>query len=47
MDIIIYRFGLPEDIEKCIKEFLYNSQGYSLYHLKKIDELRKKIGEKY
>ena len=42
MDIIIYKFGLPEDIEKCIKEFLYNSQGYSLYHLKKIDELRKK-----
>ena len=42
MEVIINKFNFPEDIEKYIKEFLYNSQGYTLYQLKKIEEIKKK-----
>ncbi len=41
MDNIISKFKLPEDIEKEIKSFIYDRQGYTHSQREFIEELRK------
>lgn len=42
MEVIIKKLSLPEDINWYTKNYLYNDQGYTLYQLKKIEEIKKK-----